>query len=172
MTFDQPGTAVRRSIMTQRLFPILALAVALAGASASGVVAGQKSPPAPVDPRPVYIQLADEVTQKLLDSPAYQAKTTSGRKPRIVVGDIRNNTDDEGVRVEDIFNEIRNVLVGSGTARLFAPGELNADLIIAPELTSSRTQQNGRYQSCTTLQLTLTTVSGEYFAAHSATRCR
>ncbi len=153
--------------MIQRLFPALVLALV-----ATGAVAAPKKPPAPIDPRPPYIQLADEVTQTLLDSPAYQAKTTSGRKPRIVIGDIRNNTDDEGVRVEDIFNEIRNVLVTSGTARLFAPDELNADLIIAPDLTSVRILQNGRYQWCTTLQLTLTTVTGEYFAAHSATRCR
>lgn len=158
--------------MIQRLFPALVLALALAVSGATNAAAAPKKPVVPVDPRPTYVQLADEVTQKLLDSPAYQAKTTSGRKPRIVIGDIRNNTDDEGVRVEDIFAEIRNVLVSSGTARIFAPDELNADLIIAPDLTSARVVTGGRPQRCTTLQLTLTTVTGEYFAAHSATRCR
>jgi hypothetical protein len=147
---------------------IIGLCVA---ASLAASTAARAAAPPP-DPRPVFTQLADEVTTKLLESPEYQARTTSGRKPRIVVGDIRNNTDDEGVRVEDIFNEIRNVLVASGTARLFSPGELNADLIISPELTSSsQAGPRGRRQRCVVLQLTTTTVSGEYFTAHSATRC-
>jgi hypothetical protein len=124
------------------------------------------------DNRPFFVQLAEEVTNKLLASPEYAGQMKNGRKPRIVIGDIRNNSDDEGVRVEDLFNEIRDTIVASGTARLFAAGELNTDLVIAPELTSSMAAQSGgRREHCFTLQLTITTITGEYVTAHSARRC-
>ena len=132
---------------------------------------GQAAPRAPVDSRPIFERLAEEVTTKLLDSPEYQARLANGRKPRVVVGDIRNNSDNEGVRVEDIFNEIRNTFIASGTARLFTEGELNADLVISPELTSSLSGSAGRRQHCYTLQLTTSTISGEYVTAHSAKGC-
>jgi len=130
--------------------------------------AAKKESSPPVD---TFRELADEVSDKIIASPAFRAKAEGGRKARIVIGDVRNNSDDEQIRVEDIFNDIRNRIVAGGQARLFATGELNVDLIIAPELTSRIRGTGGTRQHCFTLQLTLTTVDGEYIAALGAERC-
>ena len=152
---------------------LLAISVFLIWTAVIGVAGlPSSSVAAPADSRDIFTGMADEVAAKMLASPAFQAKTGSGRKARIVIGDVTNNSDDEGIRVDDIFNEIRNQIVGAGTARLFAPGELNVDFIIAPELTSiMRPDEHGRRRRCFTLQLTLTTVSGEFVGAHSESRC-
>jgi hypothetical protein len=116
--------------------------------------------------------VADEVAAKLLATPQFQAKTAGGRKARIVVGDVVNNSDDESVRVDDIFSEIRDQIVTAGTSRLFAPGALDVDFIISPEFQSSiAPDEKGRRRRCITLQLTLSTVSGEYVTAVNARRC-
>jgi hypothetical protein len=130
------------------------------------------APKTPVED--VFDVLANEVATKVLDAPAFQARTEGGRKVKIVIGDVMNNTDQEGIRVEDIFATIRNQIVSAGAARLFAPGELNVDFVIAPELTSSmiaNPRGRGRSQRCFTLNLTLTKPSGEFVLAQQAKRC-
>ncbi len=147
----------------------LLLALAMAAICVAPV---QAAPKLHADPRPLFVQMADEVANKMLESPQYQDLVTSGKKPRIVVGDVRNNTDDEGIRVEDLFNQIRETLIASGTARLFAEGELKADFVISPVLTNSwAAQSGGRRQHCFELQLNITTISGEYVTAPTAHRC-
>jgi hypothetical protein len=147
-------------------------AAALAGASLLMALA-RPAAAAPPDPSYIFTQMADEVSGKVLASAPFQAKADGGRKVRIVVGDVSNDSDDEGVRVDDIYNEIRNQIVASGSVRLFDRGDLDADLIISPQLTSERhLDPHGRREYCFTLQLTLTSVSGEFVAAESATRCR
>jgi hypothetical protein len=147
----------------------MAIAV-LQAAAASPVFAAPPPPAPPADPRDVFTQLADEVAGRMLNDPSFQAKASTGAKVRIVLGDVRNDSDNEGVRVSDIFNEIRDKIVQAGTARLFSPGELNVDYIISPQLTSIRSSpdKSGRRHSCFTLGLTLTTASGENKAAYSA----
>jgi len=115
--------------------------------------------------------LADESAEKMLASTVFQAKLQGAKKARVVIGDTRNNSDDEGARVEDISNEIRNRIVATGTARIFAPGNLDADFIISPDLSSSWIAGSGGRRHCFILQLTLTSPEGEYAAAFSAQRC-
>jgi hypothetical protein len=146
---------------------ISVLAAALAIAAAAPAAHAAPHPP-PVD---IFANLADEVAGKMLASPAFQAKEDGGRKVKIVIGDVRNNSNSEDVRVDDIFNDIRNQIVNAGTTRLFAPGELSVDFIISPELTSRVLMDRGRPVTCFTLQLSLSTPSGEFVAAHSAKSC-
>ena len=149
----------------RRAFSVTLALAALLMPTAGNALMQAGSPPS------IYNELADEVSAKMLQSSAFTGATSGGKKARIVVGDVVNNSDDERIRVSDIFNEVRNQIVASGSARLFAPGELNVDFVISPELTSQwRTDKRSRLH-CLTLQLTLTTVSGEYVAAHSAERC-
>jgi hypothetical protein len=145
-------------------------AVALTAAFALTAVTAHAAPP-PADTRDIYTQMADEVADKVMATPVFQAKIGGGRKAKIVIGDVTNNSDDEGIRVEDIFNEIRNQIVSSGTARLFAPGELNVDFIISPELTSRVRQDGGRRRRCFTLNVTVSTAAGELITATNAQRC-
>jgi hypothetical protein len=148
-----------------RSFRRASVLAAAALAIAAAAPAPQAAPrPPPVD---IFAPMADEVAGKMLASPAFQAKEDGGRKVKIVIGDVRNNSNSEDVRVDDIFNEI----VNAGTTRLFAPGELNVDFIISPELTSRVLMDRGRPVTCFTLQLSLSTPSGEFVAAHSAKSC-
>lgn len=139
------------------------------------LLSSQPATAAPKDqgpPQDFFALLANDAAVQVLASPVFQARTDGGRKVKIVIGDVINNSDDEGVRVEDLFNEIRNQIVSAGTTRLFAPGELNVDFVIAPELTSSiATDAKGRRQRCFTLNLTLTKPSGEFALAQKAKRC-
>ena len=88
-----------------------------------------------------------------------------------MLGDVRNFSDNEGARPEDIASEIRNRIVASNSARIFAPGTLDVDFILSPELSSAWAIEKGSRKHCYTLQLTLSTPQGEYAAAFSAKRC-
>jgi hypothetical protein len=116
-------------------------------------------------------QLANDSATKMLASSAFQARIQGGRKARIVLGDVRNFSDNEGVRVDDVANEIRNRIVQAGTARIFAPGTLEADFVISPELSSEWSRAGSSRKHCFTLQLTLSTPVGEYVGAFSASHC-
>ncbi len=134
---------------------------------APGTVRAASSSDAPAD---IYSQMANEVAQKLLADPVLQSKTGLGRKARVVIGDISNDTTSYELRVEDIFNEIRNQLVSSGQVELYAPGQLDVDLIVSPQLTS-RPKPDDRHRHCYILNLTLNTPSGQFVAALDSRRC-
>jgi len=152
----------RRAARTIACLLVAALtAIALAPLSAAAAPAGPD----------IFTQMADQVAAGVLASPAVQAKTGSGRKVRIVIGDVTNDTDNDGVRVDDLSNEIRNQIVGAGVARLFAAGAIDVDFIISPELTSTMRDDGHGRRRCYTLNLTLSTASGEFVAATSASRC-
>jgi hypothetical protein len=132
------------------------------------------APRVPPEPQPVdlFKELADDVIGQTLNSDIYKSKVSAGHKLRVVVGNIDNKSDDESVRVEDMFNDMRDRLVATQTVRLFDPGELNADLIISPELTSRfQLDSRGRRRHCFILRLTLSTVEGEFATSYSSTRC-
>lgn len=115
--------------------------------------------------------LASESASKMLNSSVFMARAQGGRKARVVLGDVRNFSDDEGVRVDDVANEIRNRIVAAGTARIFAAGTLDADFVISPELSSAWSRAGGARKHCYTLQLTLSTPTGEYAGAYSSSHC-
>ncbi len=55
-----------------------------------------------------FKRFAEGMTGKILVS---QAEEWTGNKPRLVVGDIDNNTDDENIRAVDIYDGIQEKLL-------------------------------------------------------------
>ncbi len=117
-----------------------------------------------------FIQMADEATRKVLMSNGFLEITSSSEKPRLVLGDIVNNTYDENILVRDIYDKIKEVLVESSTVRMLAPGSPRFDLIIAPELTQTIIGEGKKKEYTYTLKLTLSRLDGEYVGAWSVDR--
>lgn len=115
---------------------------------------------------PEYIAMANEVTAQLLASPRFA--NLAGQEAKVVLGVPTNNSANWNLRVQDIFDTVRNTLANSGTVRVFGTGYTDVDYVLNSEFTSTRTQ--GRNESTLTYTLTLTTLEGEYLGAWSAHR--
>jgi penicillin-binding protein activator len=114
-----------------------------------------------------YIALAEISTNKMLSS-----KLVAGwksKKPRIIIGRTKNTTDNENIRVIDIYDRIQEVLLNSGLVRVLDASATSFDYIIKPEITATREYGEDRAESnIFTLQLKLFTVSGELVGQWSA----
>jgi hypothetical protein len=117
---------------------------------------------------PEYIDMANEVTDQLLASPRFAHLAEQQTQARVVLGIPQNNSANWNLRVQDIFDTVRNRLANSGYVRVFGTGYTEAEYILSSEFTSTRTQ--GRNESTLTYTLTLTTLEGEYVGAWSAHR--
>jgi hypothetical protein len=115
---------------------------------------------------PEYIAMANEVTEELLASPRFA--NIAGQEAKLVLGVPMNNSANWNLRVQDIFDTVRNRLANSGTVRVFGTGYTDVDYVLNSEFSSTRTQ--GRNESTLTYTLTLTTLEGEYLGAWSAHR--
>ena len=78
------------------------------------------------------IAFAENLTNKMLQSPAF---INQKRLPRIVVADIRQNTHDENLRVQDIHDRIIEVLFNSGQVRVLDTTATSFDYIMQSEIT-------------------------------------
>ena len=83
-----------------------------------------------------YTQLASKVTDKMLASRMVQK--WGKRKPRLIVAKLRNNTDNENLRMADIYDRISEDLLNSGTVRLVHESATSFDYVVRSELTSNR----------------------------------
>ena len=61
------------------------------------------------------IAFAENLTNKMLSTPVI---SKAKKPPRIVVGNLRQNTHDENLRVQDIQDRIQEVLLNSGAVRV------------------------------------------------------
>jgi len=107
-----------------------------------------------------YMELAETVTNKMLASPFVASWGNS--KPRLIVGTLVNNTDNEDIRMADLHDRIQEVIFNSGLVRIVDKSATSFDYIIKSELTSSR-QYGGNKQELVffTLQLKMYTLMGE-----------
>lgn len=150
------------------------LLVALLGAvwilsSASGAYAEQRTREVSSDRNPngaslgagVFADMADEVTQKMLASQAFQRILAENDKPRIVVGNTGNRTNDETIAVGDIGRRISEVVIESGLVRWFEFGTNDFDLVVSPSLSGIVSGEGRRMQYRLTLTLTLSDAAGE-----------
>lgn len=107
-----------------------------------------------------YIALAENVTNKMLGSKFVQS--WGKRKPKLIVGILVNNTDNENIRMKDIQDRIQEVIFNSGLVRVVDKSATDFDYVIKSELTSTRQygkdeQELAHY----TLQLKMFTLMGE-----------
>lgn len=79
------------------------------------------------------IAFAENMTNKMLRSPVF---TEAKSKPRVVLGNVANNTHDENLRIMDIYDRIQEVLFNSGVVRVLDSNATSFDYIINPEIIS------------------------------------
>ncbi len=107
-----------------------------------------------------YVALAGTVTNKMLVHELVQ--NWGDKRPRVITEPPVNNTDDEGIRMEDLHDRIQEILFGSGVIRVMNKSAKEFDYAIRSELTS--TQQYGKGGEKLvhfTLQLKIFTADGE-----------
>lgn len=109
----------------------------------------------------VFADMADEVTQKMLASQAFQRILAEGEAPRLVVGNPANRTNDETIAVGDIGRRISEVVIESGLVRWFEFGTNDFDLVVSPLLSGVVSGEGKRMEYRLTLTLTLSDAYGE-----------
>ncbi len=153
-----------------KLFAVAALGLTLLGCQ--GVpMKGEQGGVAMVDPRSRahlqaeltmgdYLALAETVTNKMLASPF--VRSWGRKKPRLIVGRLVNNTDNESIRMTDLHDRIQETILNSGLVRVVDKSATNFDYIIKSELTSTRQYGKGGQELVYfTLQLKMFTLMGE-----------
>ncbi len=107
-----------------------------------------------------YLRLAETVTNKMLATPFVQS--WGNRRPRLIVGDLVNNSDDESIRMRDVHDRIQEIIFNSGLARVVDRSATSFDYIIKSEITSTRQYgRNNQELVIYTLQLKMYKLDGE-----------
>ena len=107
-----------------------------------------------------FKELARIVSDKFVRSTVVRG--WSGQKPRLVVGRLINNTDDESIRMGDVYDIIQNQLIQSGSVRIVDTSATEFEYIIKTELTSTHQYSKGGEELYhLTLQTKLFKVDGE-----------
>jgi len=107
-----------------------------------------------------YTSFAEKVTDKMLRSKLVQSWGT--KKPRLVVGKLLNNTDDESIRMQDIYDRISETILGSGLVRLLDSSATSFDYVVRSELSSTRQYgQDGEELAYYKLEFKLFKLDGE-----------
>ena len=107
-----------------------------------------------------YLAFAETVTNKMLGSPFVQSWGT--KRPMLIVGRLKNNTDDENIRMQDIHDRIQETIFNSGLVRIVDESATSFDYIIKTELTNTRQLgSDGQELAYFTLQLKMFSLSGE-----------
>lgn len=115
-----------------------------------------------------YTELAEKVTNKMLSSSLVEG--WNRRKPRLILAKLRNNTDNENIRMADIYDRITETLLNSDTVRLVDQSATSFDYVVRSELSSNR-QYGAKGQELVgyKLELKLFTISGEMKGQWSGT---
>lgn len=103
---------------------------------------------------------AENVTTKMMTSSLVQG--WGNKRPKLVLGHIENNTYDDNLRMEDMYDQIQEVILNSGLVRIVDATALNFDYIVKTTMTENR-QSNGNGEKLVsyTLQLKMFTLDGE-----------
>lgn len=84
-----------------------------------------------------FKEFAEEVTNDFIASDLAQNWKSQENKPKLMVGNLRNNTDNENIRMADIHDRINQTLVNSDIARVMGQGARDFDYVIRSELSST-----------------------------------
>lgn len=107
-----------------------------------------------------YTAFAEKVTNKMLIS-----RLVIGwgeKRPKLVVSALRNNTDNESIRMQDVYDRITETILNSGVARLMDKSALEFDYVVRTELSSTRQYgQGGQELAFFKLEFKLFTLEGE-----------
>ena len=107
-----------------------------------------------------YLAFAEKVTNKMLTSTVVQS--WGKKKPKLIVGRLKNNTDNENIRMQDVHDRIQETIFNSGLVRIVDESATSFDYIIKTELTNTRQLgKDGQELAYFTLQLKMFSLSGE-----------
>ncbi len=105
------------------------------------------------------IAFAENLTNKMLQS---RVIAKAKKKPRIVVGSLKQNTHDENLRVQDIHDRIQEVLFNSGAVRVMDRSATNFDYVMKSEITDIVTRApDGQKLVDYTMKIKLYNLEGE-----------
>lgn len=109
-----------------------------------------------------FKELARIVTDKFLTSRVTRGWSEKSERPRVIVGNLVNNTDDESIRMSDIYDIIQNQLIQSGTVRIVDTSATSFDYVFKTQLTSTHQySKEGKEIYHMTLQTKLFKLDGE-----------
>ena len=117
-----------------------------------------------------FVQMSEHLANDFVASQAFLELASADEKPRVVLGDIENYTDNENIFVGDMRQKMRQIMVNTGVIRVFDPGITEFDYILSPVLNSSTLRDSGVTERSYTLGMTLTTIEGEYIGEYSVDR--
>jgi len=107
-----------------------------------------------------YTAFAEKVTNKMLTSRLVQS--WGSKRPKLIVGALRNNTDNESIRMQDIYDRITETILGSGLVRLMDKSATSFDYVVKTELSSTRQYgSNGEELAYFKLEFKLFKIDGE-----------
>jgi len=107
-----------------------------------------------------YTELAETVTNKMLASRSVQK--WGNRRPRLILAKLKNNTDNESIRMQDIYDRITETLLNSGVLRLVDTSATNFEYVVRSELSSNRQYgSDGQQLVGYKLEFKLMTIDGE-----------
>ncbi|MDZ7758838.1 MAG: hypothetical protein U5L00_01085 [Desulfovermiculus sp.] len=113
-----------------------------------------------------YKALAEDVTNKMLRS--HLVQSWGSWKPKLIVGDLVNHTNNENIRMSDLHDRIQEVIFNSGLIRVVDKSATSFDYIVKTELTSTRQHGGGQELAYYTMQMKMFTLSGELKGQWSA----
>lgn len=109
-----------------------------------------------------YKALAEDVTNEILSSDLAEEWSKKKEKPRLIVGNLRNFTDNENIRVKDIQGKITQTLLKSDLVRVLdSQSRSSFDFIIRSKLTSTRQKSQRGEMVEYSLSMELYTMEGE-----------
>jgi len=107
-----------------------------------------------------YLAFAENVTNKMLSSGL--VTSWGSKRPKFIVGRLKNNTDNENIRLGDLHDRITETLLNSGTVRVVDSSATSFDYIIRSDLNTTRqTDGKGRELVYFSLILKVFDISGE-----------
>jgi len=107
-----------------------------------------------------YLAFSEKVTNKMLVSPLVNG--WGNKKPKLIVGDLVNNTDNENIRMSDLHDRIQETIFNSGLVRIVDKSATSFDYIIKTELTSTRQYgKDGQELAYFTMQIKMFKLDGE-----------
>lgn len=106
-----------------------------------------------------YTAFSEKVTNKMLRSKLVQSWS---KPPRLVVGKLLNNTDNENIRMQDVYDRITETILESGLVRLLDKSATSFDYVVRTELSSTRQYgENGEELAYYKLEFKLFKLDGE-----------
>jgi hypothetical protein len=108
-----------------------------------------------------FVQFAEKVTDKMLRSPLISS--WEGKRPKVVVGHLLNNTMDENLRIADIHDRIQEMLMASGVMRVMDSSSTSFDYVMKNTITSTEQGNSSTGEKLVnyTLMLKMYTIEGE-----------